>query len=194
MGIGRIEWHSDEEKMEKYLVLKNYLKKMPHEKLQDALKSIFNGLITDEKDMTHVNINTSYTKLLNWDDVSELAQCGVRFGSHTSRHEILTALSDREIDDTLKRSFLSIKSHCKVDDMPFAYPNGSFNDAVKKAVADTGYNCALTTIHGFNSMGCDSYALKRNEVGNRGDIHIFIATLSGVIDFIKSFLNIFRKS
>lgn len=191
MGIGLIEWNNDEEKMERYGVLKNYLKKMPHEKLQDALKNIFYELDTDKRDIRHNNNNTPYTRLLNWDEVKELAQYGVRFGSHTCRHEILTALSDREIKNTLKRSFLSINNYCRAEGISFAYPNGNFNEETKKAVAEAGYNCALTTIHGFNSTGCDLYALRRNEVGNKGDIHIFIANLSGAFDFIKSFAKAF---
>lgn len=190
IGIAEIEWRSDKEKMEKYLVLKNYLKKMPQEKLKEALKNIFSELIDGKADGPYGNTDMAYTRLLNYDEVAELSQHGVRFGSHTCRHEILTALSEGEIKDTLKRSYLRIKDYCKDGGIPFAYPNGSFNDEIKKAVASAGYNCALTAVHGFNSKASDLYALKRNEIGNKGDIHIFIATLSGALDFVKSFVGV----
>ena len=134
-----------------------------------------------------------YTRLLNWNEVKELSQYGVLFGSHTCGHEILTVLSDLQIRDTLKRSFAAVSEHTGGGGIPFAYPNGSFNDEVKKSVAKAGYNCALTTVHGFNSKAADLYALKRNEIGNRGDIHIFIATLSGILDFIKSYTRLSKR-
>lgn len=188
-GIEPIDWNNDQEKMKKYVILKNRLKKIPHEKLQDVLSRLFLELATDTKeDSQHNAIDTTYTILMNWDEVQDLSQYGVQFGSHTCSHQILTNLSNTDMRGTLKRSFLKIKDHCGNVDVPFAYPNGSFNGETKKAVVDSGYSCALTTVHGFNEARCDLYALKRNEIGNRGDIHIFIATLSGVFDFIKSFI------
>ncbi len=189
-GKGKIEWHSDEEKMHKYLGLKNYLKKMPHDKLKEILKDIFLELSAGENSGPKENNGIEYTRLLNHNEISQLSRLGVHFGSHACCHEILTALPVKEVKDTLQRSFSSIKDYCLDNKVPFAYPNGSFNDEIKKAVADAGYNCALTTVHGFNSKGSDLYALKRNEIGNKGDIHIFIATLSGALDFIKSFTGV----
>lgn len=193
IGIGKIEWDSDKEKMQKYLILKNRLKKMPCDRLQEVLKDLFYELASDEDAGSGVIDDIPYTRLLNWDEVKELTRYGVRFGSHTCCHEILTALSESGVRETLERSFSIIKEHSQDNGIPFAYPNGNFNDEIKKAVAMAGYNCALTTVHGFNSGDSDPYALRRNEIGNKGDIHIFIATLSGVLDFIKSFARLPKR-
>lgn len=193
IGIGSMQWRSEREKMQKFAILKNYLKKLPFNKLKEALKDLFSELVSDKGAGPGRIDDTPYTRLLNWDEVRELAQYGVRFGSHTCRHEILTALSDSEVRNTLEKSFSAIKEHCGDGGIPFAYPNGNFNDEIKKAVAVAGYNCALTTVHGFNSGTSDLYALKRNEIGNKGDIHIFIATLSGTLDFIKSFARLPKR-
>jgi len=193
IGVGKIEWDNDREKMQKYVILKNHLKKMPFARLQEVLKELFSELAGDEGERPVGIGGIPYTRLLNWDEVRELTRYGVRFGSHTCRHEILTALSDSGVKETLENSFSAIKGHSGNGGIPFAYPNGNFNDEIKKAVARAGYNCALTTMHGFNSSGSDPYALRRNEIGNKGDIHIFIATLSGTLDFIKSFARLPKR-
>lgn len=191
IGLGKIEWKSDSEKMQKYVILKNHLKKIPHDRLAEVLKNLFSELSFAE--VCVQGSDTAYTCLLNWEEVKELCRYGVHFGSHTCRHEILTALSESMVKDTLEKSFLSVKDFSKDGGVPFAYPNGNFNEQTKKAVAEAGYNCALTTAHGFNSKADDLYALKRNEIGNRGDIHIFIATLSGALDFIKSLVRFTKR-
>lgn len=193
IGIGSMQWRDEREKMRKFTILKNYLKKLSFERLKDVLKGLFSELASDEGTDPDKMDGAAYTRLLNWDDVKELTQYGVRFGSHTCRHEILTALSDSQVKDTLEKSFSVIREHSGDGGIPFAYPNGNFNDDIKKVVARAGYNCALTTVHGFNSRTSDLYALKRNEIGNKGDIHVFIATLSGTLDFIKSFTRLPKR-
>lgn len=193
IGIGSMQWRGEREKMQKFAILKNYLKKLPFKRLKEAFRNLFSELVNDKGAGPDRIDDVPYTRLLSWDEVKELTQYGVRFGSHTCRHEILTALSDLEVRDTLEKSFSTIKEHSGDSGIPFAYPNGNFNDEIKKAVARSGYNCALTTVHGFNSRDSDPYALKRNEIGNKGDIHIFIATLSGTLDFIKSFTRLPKR-
>lgn len=193
VGVGSLEWRSEKEKMKKFTLLKNFLKKLPFDRLNGALNDIFSELASDKGAGPGRIDDMPYTRLLNWQEVGELTRYGVRFGSHTCRHEILTNLPDSGVRDTLEKSFSVVKEHSAGTGIPFAYPNGNFNDEIKKAVARAGYNCALTTVHGFNSGSSDLYALKRNEIGNNGDIHIFIAALSGALDFIKSGVRLSKR-
>lgn len=185
IGLGKFEWADDKEKMEKYLILKNRLKKLSYDRLEETLSVIFSELGKDAQDDSRSEPGFAYTRIMNWEEARELEDYGVRFGSHSCRHEILTALTQDRMEETLRNSLAAIRSNLAQRDIPLAYPNGNFNDGVKKASENTGYSCGLTTVHGFNSSGADLYSLRRNEVGCKGDMHIFIASLSGVLDFIK---------
>ena len=89
---------------------------------------------------------------LTWDEVREMHRSGlVSFGSHTVTHRILTTLRDDEIDWELQQSKDRLVAEGVVDNsfLPFAYPNGSYNDRIKDLLKKHGYNLAVTTKKGW---------------------------------------------
>jgi peptidoglycan/xylan/chitin deacetylase (PgdA/CDA1 family) len=112
----------------------------------------------------HINSN-DYRKILQWDQIEDMHQNGVFFGPHTTRHSILTTLSDKEIEWEIETSQAKIEDHLQSSVNVFAYPNGNFgdfNDFAKKFIKKSGFKGAVSTIKGFNSIDVDLYELRRS--------------------------------
>lgn len=81
---------------------------------------------------------------LTVDQVLEMAEAGVSFGSHSYSHHDLTGLSDEELGRDLLQSRTSLEDllHRPV---PFlAYPGGRHDARVRAAARDAGYTHAFT--------------------------------------------------
>jgi peptidoglycan/xylan/chitin deacetylase (PgdA/CDA1 family) len=131
-------------------------------------------------------------QFLSWEEVKEMQNNGITFGSHSHTHPVLTESSD---DDVLKELTLSkkmIEEATGTIAWAFAYPDGWFDDRLKDLVMRAGYTCAFQTsrrpIHGK----VDLFAIPRKMVkeghsrgyGNRFSEAVFAAELSGLFDFI----------
>ena len=69
-------------------------------------------------------------RLLNWDEVREMSDHGVAFGSHTCTHADLTRLGRDQLQRELQQS-LDILRRQRVNHVPvLAYPNGDYTDAI----------------------------------------------------------------
>jgi hypothetical protein len=101
---------------------------------------------------------------LTWKEVRKMGRSGlISYGSHTVKHKILTQLKDQEVGDELERSKKELIERCAVSPsfIPFCYPNGNHNDRIAMLVKEAGYHLAVTTKHGYNRSGCDSFKLSR---------------------------------
>lgn len=92
-------------------------------------------------------------ELLNWEQVKEMQNASIDFGFHTANHVVLPLEADanfqkeifdgkRELEEKLNRKIVSM-----------AYPNGAYDDRVKRAVAAAGFKIAVTTERKINR--CD---------------------------------------
>lgn len=108
-------------------------------------------------------------KTLNWDEVKEMSNDGIFFGSHSVSHRILTKLSDNEAKNEIKGSLNALKEK-DVNYLPvFCYPNGYFNDEILKHVKEAGYLAAVSTQFGCeDNIPDDMFCLKR--IGIHNDI------------------------
>ena len=69
-----------------------------------------------------------------------------------------------EATDEIVRSKSSIEEKLGRPVVSFAYPNGTradFNEPIKQALKDAGFECAVTTIWGTNHSETDRYELHR---------------------------------
>jgi len=122
---------------------------------------------------------------LHWDEVKELQLKGVEFGSHTCSHAKLSELATAEAERELRVSYKTIASHLSQTRMPFAFPYGSYSDAVIAMTRTLAYTCALTTDAGINSCLTDPFMLRRNLIGDDDDEPLFAARVSGLIAFLQ---------
>jgi peptidoglycan/xylan/chitin deacetylase (PgdA/CDA1 family) len=98
---------------------------------------------------------------MTWDDVRRLESCSVEIGAHTVTHPVLTQVGSKRLKFELldARDELSRELRHSVD--TFCYPNGDHDPSIRRAVADAGYTCAVTTAAGLNGAGADPFALRR---------------------------------
>ena len=100
-------------------------------------------------------------QLLNWQMIREMSAGGIAFGAHTDRHLILTLESEVAADREIRRSKLVLEEQLNCPIRHFAYPNGYYNDAVRKMVEQAGFASATTTERELAKRGDDPFALGR---------------------------------
>jgi peptidoglycan/xylan/chitin deacetylase (PgdA/CDA1 family) len=102
---------------------------------------------------------------MTWEQVKELNRQGVGFGSHTSTHEILTAVplarAEEEIAGSRQRIEQKLEKPCEL----FSYPNGDYSTQVRDLVQRAGYRWAfLNQDPGVWTRDCDPYLVPRVNV------------------------------
>ena len=119
---------------------------------------------------------------LSWEQVGEMTQYGVTFGSHACSHAKLGELSLTDVQRELADSRRAIEDRTggKVDVL--CYPSGSFNEDVRTAAAEAGYRAAFTVRPGRVRRIDDPYTLCRTEIAGQDSIFDFRKKLAGAYD------------
>ncbi|MDC0357504.1 polysaccharide deacetylase family protein [Oligoflexia bacterium] len=90
--------------------------------------------------------------ILTWDEVRELDQHPlITIGAHTTRHSVLSRLSERELKSELEESRQKLESQLEHAVAHFAYPFGEADHVGPKefhAVQNAGFHSAFTTRSG----------------------------------------------
>lgn len=79
---------------------------------------------------------------MNWDEIKEMRECGIEFGSHGKSHEIMTHLSHDKMRIELIDSKEIIERNLKTPVLFWAYPNHNFDNNIKRMVEEAGYLAA----------------------------------------------------
>lgn len=102
--------------------------------------------------------------MLNWMEVKEMHNAGIRFGAHTVTHPILSRLSLDEVVQEIRQSKSVIENVLQESIAAFAYPSGrpqDFNAEIKDVVRQEGFRCAVSTMTGANCDADDMFEMKR---------------------------------
>ncbi len=83
--------------------------------------------------------------MLTWEEVVEMNNNGIDFGSHGCSHRIMPTLTDAEIERELIESKKIIERKIGREINLFAYPNGDYSNHLRDLVMNCGYICALAT-------------------------------------------------
>lgn len=81
---------------------------------------------------------------LTREQVLEMQEAGVRFGSHSHRHADLTTLGEEEAERDLRRSREILEDVLRAPVRHVAYPRGRHDQPVRRAAARAGFS------HGFS--------------------------------------------
>lgn len=100
------------------------------------------------------------------EDVLEMSEYGIEFGSHTLNHKLMHQISPAEIEYEVEESKKAIENLTQKDCRVFAYPAGFFTETAQEAVKRAGYIAAFTTVYGENEK-INLYALNRIEILRR---------------------------
>ncbi|MBN1914053.1 MAG: polysaccharide deacetylase family protein [Candidatus Omnitrophica bacterium] len=125
---------------------------------------------------------------LFWEEIFKMRDSGVIvFGSHCLGPDPLTKI---KTDDGLRRQIFDSKRILEeklgrpVD--VFSYPEGRFNDKIRKMVIEAGYKTAVVTNPGKEFANDDIFALKRLRISeNARNMFVFWVESSGYYNFMR---------
>jgi peptidoglycan/xylan/chitin deacetylase (PgdA/CDA1 family) len=130
---------------------------------------------------------------LDWGEVEEMQAQGIKFGSHTLTHPMLSRVpadvARREIADS--KRILEDRLGAAVPF--FCYPRGDENAAVRAMVREAGYRAAVTTLPGLNDRRTDVFALRRTYIGRHDSPVEFAKKMAGAYDLLQQALTIWRR-
>jgi len=136
--------------------------------------------------------------MLSWEQVCEMSDGGISFGSHTLSHPFLTRIPRKQLEYELCRSREIIEQQIGKPVTTFAYPSGDFDSETKEAVREAGYCAAVSIRAGQNSPYDDVYALRRNLIQVQSVCHrlfpiSFLAEITGVVGRVRTSYYRIRK-
>jgi len=132
--------------------LTHELKNLPAEELHTLVAQAFEQL--GIKPFSSINT-------MSWEQIREMSQRGITFGSHGLNHNILTKLDYNSKYEEVVKS-LHVLRNADVSIAPFfSYPNGNWDAEAVSLVKQAGYKGAVTTQLGINEPATDPYLLKR---------------------------------
>src|SRR5256886_4335763 len=114
-------------------------------------------------------------RMLTWQQIREMHQNGIVFGSHTVTHPVLSRIPRDEVVKELSESKRQLSEHLNTTVCAFAYPNGhsaDYNDEVKTVLKETGYLCAVNCESGFNHVFSDPFEIRRGKPWHK-EIELF---------------------
>lgn len=95
------------------------------------------------------------------ENIIEMQQHGMSFGSHTLSHRALGELPTSDMEEELNSSRSTLESILGVPVRSVAYPRGSYNAATTKAAIDNGYLYGFTTQSGTCYNNTPPFELRR---------------------------------
>ena len=103
-------------------------------------------------------------KTVSEQEIAQMERAGVRFGSHTHSHEILTSVTldtaRKEVEGSDSAIQLMLDRPCEA----FSYPNGSWSAATRDVVANAGFKLAVTVERRAWTVDNDLLAIPRANV------------------------------
>ena len=104
------------------------------------------------------------TPLLGRDQIQEMLESGIEFGSHTATHPDLTALSQEDTRRELESSKRAIEELTHRRDAAFCYPYARFHEPAKEEVKKAGYLCAFSGDNKWDPSAQSLFSLARVQV------------------------------
>ena len=86
-----------------------------------------------------------FFKIMNWEQVNEMADYGIEFGSHTCTHPELTKIASDKCWMEINQSRIDLKNKLGRDIISFCYPRGNLNNNIIGMVDRAGYSCAVVS-------------------------------------------------
>jgi peptidoglycan/xylan/chitin deacetylase (PgdA/CDA1 family) len=102
---------------------------------------------------------------LDWEEIRAMDPSLIEIGSHGNSHRILTQLERQQVIEELVISKQVLENQVGGEIASFAYPNGDYDESIKKLVQMCGYHCAVTTrSHDRSDYFIDAFAIERQGI------------------------------
>ncbi len=128
---------------------------LPHDRLVALAAALEARLDRSERDLP------PSTRLMTWEEVRALHAAGLDVGGHTVNHAVLSNLALSDARRELAGCRDEIAARLGRPPRHFAYPNGYYTPSVQRAVAEAGFEAAVTIEDEENRRGGAPYGLKR---------------------------------
>jgi len=165
--------------------LQQALKALNRADLAVALEDLFDQLDVDKTQARPWDafriLTTEEIRRMSRDDL-------VRFGAHTTSHQILTRTTPDDARREIERSVAAVAALVEHPSRGFAYPNGGpddFDTFAVEAVRHTGIEFAVSTIEGPNGAQTDPYAIRRYGIGADDSIARFAGLVHHARDTMR---------
>jgi peptidoglycan/xylan/chitin deacetylase (PgdA/CDA1 family) len=131
------------------------------------------------------NIDTEFWKMLNTKQMQEMSNSGlIEIASHSVTHPNLDTLSQPDLENELKVSKMLIEESISKEVTSIAFPDGAYNEEVKKMCLKFGYKNLLAVDYRTASDKNDKNILPRFCISNTTTIE------SNMISLHRSFAKI----
>lgn len=138
--------------------LEIYLRNIEDGQREEKIKNLKEILRSDG------DVKLTKQRTLNWEQIAEMSQQGISFGSHTCSHLNLRFASLEKVEEELSKSKAIIEKKLGARVVCFAYPyEGDFEThlRIKPILSHLEYECACTCFRGVNLSNFDPFFLKR---------------------------------
>ena len=116
--------------------------------------------------------------LMGWQEILELQEQGIRFGSHTASHKPLTALTNPAIVNEGASSRSAIRRALGITTNIIAYPYGDMDVVTEHLLGACGYSIGLSCKSAWSEFNDDPMSLPRIEIKDSDDLTAFINKIS----------------
>lgn len=135
--------------------LDRLISRLPHDQLVALADALEARLGRSERDLPRS------TRLMTWEEVRAVHAAGIDVGGHTVNHAVLANLPLAEVRRELAGCRDDIAARVGEAPRHFAYPNGYYTPSVRRAVAEAGFEAAVTIEDEENRHGAAPFTLKR---------------------------------
>lgn len=101
---------------------------------------------------------------LDWEEMRRMQEAGIEFGSHGASHRDLRFLGEEDLRRELVDSKRAFEEGLGREVACFCYPFGRYDQRVRQAVIEAGYECACSHSPGMSNSRIDVFALRRSGV------------------------------
>ena len=117
--------------------------------------------------------------MLNWRELSEIAEAGIEVGAHSHEHPELDRLPDDKLRDELDRPKHMLEDKLGLAVPGLAYPFGCCNAKVQRAAREAGYAYAYTVANAIATSGSRVFTLPRLTVQRTTTMERFSEMVNG---------------
>lgn len=112
------------------------------------------------KELQEIKEATSFP-LLTWDEIKEMCEYGIEFGSHTASHLWLGETRPKKVREDISKSKLIIEEQLNKPVDFFSYPYSDYAPETKEIVRELGFKAACGGDPRVDRSDNDLYGLKR---------------------------------
>lgn len=109
--------------------------------------------------------------LMNWQDISRLAEAGVEIGAHGATHRPLDDISPEQVRRNLTTAYQTLSRQLGLSPAGVAYPYGRWSPQVAAAAEAAGFSWGCTARGGVNNPRTPRFKLRRSVI--RGQASLF---------------------